>query len=90
MESGIYSQSSSSLSSTTVSFSEHLAHMLKSLSEVMEIPFNPFPPTTIFRMVVEEMNLLQYKLNAFAFVSLTARRLIPLKWKDETSPTYTH
>lgn len=54
------------------------------------IPFKPFPLTAMFRLVVEETHLPQYKLDAIAFASLTDRILILLKWKDETSPTYTH
>lgn len=38
---------------------------------------------------VKEVNVSQYKLNSFASACLIARRLIVLKWKDETPPSYT-
>ena len=64
--------------------------VFKTLSEVFEIPLNQTPLTALFGVVAREAQLPKYKWNAIAFPSLIARRLILLKWKDESPPTHTH
>lgn len=60
------------------------------ISGFLEQPVSPCPLVGLFGVVPDHLGLTRAQSNSVAFLTLLARRLILIKWKDCKPPTFTH
>ena len=53
-------------------------------------PMSPCPLIGLFGVTPEHLGLTKAQSNSIAFLTLLARRLVLIKWKDCRPPTFTH
>ena len=53
-------------------------------------PISPCPLVVLFGVLPDHLGLTRAQSNSVAFLTLLARRLILIKWKDCKPPTFTH
>ena len=61
-----------------------------SLSKILKRPIAPNPLTDVFGIQCDGDHLLRAQSNCIAFVTLIARRLILLNWKQAMPPSFKH
>ena len=59
------------------------------MSDIVEKPFDPDPLTAILGVMGPNVKMSKAKYNMVTFVTLLARRLILLNWKQVHVPTHT-
>jgi hypothetical protein len=64
--------------------------IFESISKILKRPIAPNPLTAVFGIQFEGDNLFRAQSNCIAFVTLIARRLILLNWKQATPPSFKH
>lgn len=60
------------------------------LSRVLEVNIEPSPVVSIFGVTPEELSIGNWGKTVEAFAALLARRIILMKWKDKSPPTFQH
>ena len=63
--------------------------IFKSLSDIIEKPFDPDPLTAVLGIIRPGVKLSTFQYSMIKFVTLLARRLILLNWKQTQVPTHT-
>lgn len=70
--------------------SGYWSSIFEALTNVFEKPIHPNPLTAIFGIQCEDDRLPRTQSNCIAYVTLLARRLILLNWKQATPPSFKH
>ena len=70
--------------------SGYWSSIFNALSKKCKRPINPNPLMAIFRIQCEDDHLPRTESNCIAFVTIFARRIILLNWKQAASPCYKH
>lgn len=70
--------------------SGYWSSIFNALSKIFKSPINPNPLTAIFGIKCEDDHPPRAQSDCIAFVTLLARRIIPLNWKQATPSSYKH
>lgn len=60
------------------------------MSRALEVNIEPSPVVSIFGVTPEELGIGNWGKTVVAFATLLARRIILMKWKDKSPPTFQH
>lgn len=70
--------------------SGYWSSIFDALSKIIKRPINPNPLTAIIGVQGENVHLTRTQSDCIAFVTLLARRIILLNWKQAAPPTFKH